>query len=141
MRFLEVDDVLEIAYRVTDGAAVVRDPGLLQAAVFRYRTTVFGEDAYPTVFDKAAALLESLARNNALVDGNKRTAWTAAVVFLGINGYRVTLDNAPTLETYPFVIAVATGELDGIEEIAARLAKFAGQANTEEGPQPGPARP
>lgn len=127
MNYLDVEDVLEIAVAVTAGAAAVRDPGLLQAAVFRYRTTVFGEDAYPTVFEKAAALLESLARNHALVDGNKRTAWTAAVVFLGLNGHRITLDNAPTLETYPFVISVATGELDSIEDIAARLAKFAGQ--------------
>lgn len=127
VNYLELEDVLAIASAVTDGTAAVRDPGLLQAAVFRYRTTVFGEDAYPTVFDKAAALLESLARNRAFVDGNKRTAWTSAVVFLGINGYRVTVQQAPLLETYPFVIAVATGELDSIEEIAARLTKFAGQ--------------
>ncbi|KZM68761.1 type II toxin-antitoxin system death-on-curing family toxin [Nocardia terpenica] len=126
VRYLELEDVLEIASAVTDGTAVVRDPGLLQAAVFRYRTTVFGEDAYPTVFEKAAALLESLARNHAFVDGNKRTAWTSAVVFLGLNGYRVSLSDAPVLETYPFMIAVATGELDDIGEIAARLAKFAG---------------
>ncbi|ASF12135.1 hypothetical protein NBRGN_023_00150 [Nocardia brasiliensis NBRC 14402] len=124
VRYLDLEDVLEIASAATDGAAIVRDPGLLQAAVFRYRTTVFGEDAYPTVFDKAAALLESLARNHAFVDGNKRTAWTSAVVFLGINGHRVTLQNAPLLETYPFVIAVATGELNSIDEIAIRLAKF-----------------
>nr|WP_225726712.1 type II toxin-antitoxin system death-on-curing family toxin [Nocardia sp. JCM 34519.1] len=110
---------------MTEGAAVVRDPGLLQAAVFRYRTTVFGEDAYPTLFDKAAALLESLARNHALIDGNKRTAWGATAVFLGINGHRVTLQNAPLSETYPFMIAVATGEL-GLDEISTTLAKFAG---------------
>ncbi|WP_433524105.1 type II toxin-antitoxin system death-on-curing family toxin [Nocardia pseudovaccinii] len=126
IRYIDLEDVLEIATAATEGAAAVRDPGLLQAAVFRYRTTVFGEDAYPTVFDKAAALLESLTRNRAFVDGNKRTAWTSIVVFLGLNGQRVTLENAPLLETYPFVIAVATGELDTIEEIASRLAKFAG---------------
>ncbi|MGV9678933.1 type II toxin-antitoxin system death-on-curing family toxin [Nocardia sp. NPDC003482] len=128
MIYLDVEDILAIAYSVTEGRTKVRDAGLLQAAVFRYRTTVFGEDAYPSLFDKAAALLESLARNHPLVDGNKRTAWTAAAVFLGINGHRVTLANAPLAETYPFVIAVATGELADIEKIAAQLAKFAGQA-------------
>ncbi len=127
LRYLDIDDVVEIAYAVTEGSATVRDPGLLQAAVFRYRTTVFGEDAYPTIFDKAAALLESLARNHALIDGNKRTAWTSAVVFLGLNGHRISLTNAPPAETYPFVNAVAMGELE-LPEIAATLAKFAGQA-------------
>lgn len=126
LRYLEIDDVLEIAYAVTEGAATVRDPGLLQATVFRYRTTVFGVDAYPSIFDKAAALLESLARSYALIDGNKRTAWVSAVVFLGLNGHRITLINAPLTETYPFVIAVATGKLE-LPEIAASLAKFAGQ--------------
>jgi death on curing protein len=126
VRYLEIDDILEIAYAVTEGSTVVRDAGLLQAAVFRYRTTVFGEDAYPSVFDKAAALFDSLARNHALVDGNKRTAWTAAVVFLGTNGFRITLANAPTECTYPFVFAVVAGDLT-VRDIASRLADFAGR--------------
>lgn len=127
VRYLDIEDVLEIAYVVTEGSAVVRDPGLLQAHVFRYRTTVFGQDAYPGLFDKAAALLESLARNHALIDGNKRTAWTSAVVFLGPNGFRITLENAPVLETYTFVNAVAMGELD-LKQSATTLMKFAGPA-------------
>jgi len=77
-----------------------------------------GHDAYPTVLDRAAALLHSVARNHALVDGNKRLALAALLAFLGLNDVRLTLDNAGD---YDLVTAVAAGELDDVPGIAARL--------------------
>ena len=105
---LSLEDLLEIASGVM-GEVSVRDPGLLAAAAARPLTTVFGEDAYPTLEDKAAALLHSLVRNHALVDGNKRLAWSGARVFCLLNGIDLTytVDEAETL-----VIGAATGQLD-----------------------------
>ena len=74
--YLSVEDLLEIAAGVMDHMAV-RDAGLLAAAAGRPRVTVFGDDAYPAFQDKAAAFLHSLVRNRALLDGNKRLAWSA----------------------------------------------------------------
>ncbi len=87
--YLSVEDLLEIAAGVID-QLVVRDAGLLAAAAARPRVTVFGEDAYPAFEDKAAALLHSLVRNHALVDGNKRLAWSAARIFCLLNGWDLT---------------------------------------------------
>ena len=87
--YLSVEDLLEIAAGVMDHV-VVRDAGLLAAAAARPRITVFGDDAYPTFEDKAAALLHSLVRNHALVDGNKRLAWSAARIFCLLNGRDLT---------------------------------------------------
>ncbi|WP_286347420.1 type II toxin-antitoxin system death-on-curing family toxin [Frondihabitans sucicola] len=101
----------------------VRDFGLLDAAVARPQSVVFGYDAYPDLWQKAAALLHSVARNHSLVDGNKRTAWAAAWVFLGCNG--VTLAAEFDVDAaYDFMIAAATGDLD-VPEIATALEAFA----------------
>lgn len=83
--FLTVSDLLEIAAGVLDEVAV-RDAGMLAAAAARPLTTSFGEDAYPTFEAKAAALLHSLVRSHALVDGNKRLAWSPCRVFHLTNG-------------------------------------------------------
>jgi death on curing protein len=101
----------------------VRDFGLLDAAVARPRSTVFGVDAYPDLWHKAAALLHSLARNHALVDGNKRTAWAAAWVFLGCNGVMLR-SGFDVDEAYELMISAATGELE-VDVIARKLAGFA----------------
>jgi death-on-curing protein len=101
---------------------VVRDVGLLESALGRPRATVFGDDAYPDLHTKAAALLHSLARNHALADGNRRLAWAAAAVFLGINGHRVSVGNDEVVE---LVLAVATEKLDDVVPIAARLREWA----------------
>lgn len=85
-RYLTFDDILR---QVERAGFVVRDPGLLASAVARPGTTVFGEDAYPTVWLKAAALCQSIDNNQALVDGNKRLAWLSTKVFLAINGQRL----------------------------------------------------
>ena len=117
MIYLDLDDLLHVAAR-TLGTVEVRDAGLLESALARPRSTAFGEDAYPSVHAKAAALLHSVARNHALVDGNKRLALAATIAFFGLNGLRLTLTND---EAYDLVMAVAAGELDDVESIAARL--------------------
>jgi death on curing protein len=121
-RDLSLDELLRIADAAAGVEVVVRDLGLLESALGRPRATVFGEDAYPDLHTKAAALLHSLARNHALVDGNKRLAWAAAAVFLGINGHRVSVGNDEVVE---LVLAVAAGELDDVVPIAARLREWA----------------
>lgn len=114
--YLSVEDLLEIAAGVMHHV-VVRDAGLLAAAVGRPQVTVFGDDAYPTFEDKAAALLHSLVRNHALVDGNKRLAWSAARVFCLLNGRELTytVDEAEDL-----MLSAASGQVD-VPQIAAWL--------------------
>jgi death-on-curing protein len=114
--YLTLEDILGLVRRL--GAGPVRDVGLLDAAVVRPRSSVFGEDAYPTIRLKAAALLHSIVSNHALVDGNKRLGWLATTVFLDINGETVELGDD---EAFELVLAVAEGHLD-VEEIAVRLA-------------------
>ena len=99
------------------GAGPVRDLGLLESAAARPRTSLFGEDAYPSLELKAAALLHSLCRNHPLVDGNKRLSWLATTVFLDLNGVDVTMSHD---EAFDLVMAVADGTLD-VPEIAQRL--------------------
>lgn len=112
---LDLETLLILTKRL--GAGPVRDPGLLESAVARPRTTVFGEDAYPTLAGKAAALLHSICRNHALVDGNKRLAWLTAVSFLGLNGFDVALEDDDAFE---LVMGVAEGRMD-VDEIASAL--------------------
>ena len=115
MIFLDLDSLIHIASRTLGAEPAVRDYGLLESALARPRASVFGEEAYPDLHAKAAALLHSLARNHALVDGNKRLALAATLAFVGVNGQRLTLTND---EAYDLVIAVATGELDDVAKIA-----------------------
>jgi death-on-curing protein len=114
MIYLTFDELLRVAARVLGRDFEIRDPGLLESALARPRTTAFGRDAYPTLDEKAAALLHSLARNHALVDGNKRISLAGLIAFYGVNGRRLTLTND---EAYDLVIAVATGELDQVADI------------------------
>ena len=122
--YLSVDDLLDIAVGVMDEVAV-RDAGLLAAAAGRPRVTVFGNDAYPAFQDKAAALLHSLVRNHALVDGNKRLAWSATRIFCLLNGQDLvyTVDDAEDL-----ILKAAAGQLD-VPEIADWLATRLGPAS------------
>lgn len=128
MIYLDLEDLLLIAGRVVDGEVQVRDVGLLETAAHRPRTTVFGSDAYPSLHQKAAALLHSVVANHALVDGNKRLGLASVIAFLGLNGWRLTLTND---EAYDLVIAVAAGDLADVDEIAEALAA---------GSEPRPAR-
>ncbi len=117
MIYLDLDDLLHVAAR-TLGDVQVRDAGLLQSALARARSTAFGQDAYPSVHGKAAALLHSITRNHALVDGNKRLALAATIAFYGLNGIRLSLSND---EAYELVMSVAASEVNDVETITARL--------------------
>ena len=87
---------------------VVRDAGLLASALHRPHTTLFGDDAYPSLSLKGAALVESLAQNHPMADGNKRSAWICLNVFLGLNGYEL---RAQTDDAYAFMLDVANSRL------------------------------
>jgi death on curing protein len=115
VEYLDLEDLLGLVRAL--GAGPVRDPGLLDAACARPSSTVFGEDAYPTLEEKAAALLHSLVRNHALVDGNKRLGWLAATVFLDLNGRPPEPSDD---EAFDLVMSVAEGALE-VDEIAGRL--------------------
>ena len=119
MIYLTLPELLHVAERVLDGEPSIRDVGLLESAVARPQATAFGTDAYPDLDTKAAALVHSVARNHALVDGNKRLALAAAIVFYGLNGRRLTLTND---EAFELIMRIASGELDSVEEITAVLA-------------------
>lgn len=113
---LDIADLLDIAAAVVDDVRV-RDVGLLASAAARPRARVLGEDAYPRFCDRAAALVHSLARNDALIDGNKRLAWAATRVFCLINGRDLafTVDQA-----YALVVSIAAGQID-VPDLAAVL--------------------
>jgi len=113
--YLTLTELLHVAERTLGGEVPVRDHGLLQSALARPQASAFGSDAYPTLEEKAAALLHSLARNHALVDGNKRLALAATIAFLGVNGRRLTLTND---EAYLLVMEVAAGQLHEVAELA-----------------------
>ncbi|MCZ3388144.1 MAG: type II toxin-antitoxin system death-on-curing family toxin [Actinomycetia bacterium] len=113
--YLFVEDLLRLTQIL--GAGPVRDVGLLDSAAARPPSSPFGQDAYPSVPEKAAALLHSVAANHPLVDGNKRLAWLAAVVFLDLNGWDVGIDED---EAFDLVIDVASGAGD-LPKLAQRL--------------------
>lgn len=114
--YLDLDDALFVVKRF---GFHVRDPGLLASALSRPATTVMGQDAYPSLESKAAALLESAARNHALVDGNKRTSWTLMVLFSWVNGYQHNFD---TDTAFDMVVGVAAGSVT-LEESSALIAQ------------------
>lgn len=116
--YLTFEDLLQIAEGVI-GEVALREPGLLASAAARPTSTVFGEDAYPTFAEKAAARMHAIARNHALVDGNKRLAWSATRIFCNLNGLELeySIEEAEAL-----VVGVAAGELD-LAEIVGWLEK------------------
>lgn len=121
MHYLTLPELLNLAKRL--GADEVRDYGLLDSALARPQSSVFGQDAYPDVWHKAAALMESLARNHALVDGNKRLAWYGTWVFLHMSGHPLDAD-FDVDEAERFVLDVCQGALE-VPKIASRLPGFA----------------
>jgi death-on-curing protein len=117
--YLDLDDLIEVAQVVLNGPPRVRDYGLLSSSVARPATVAFGHEAYPDLWEKAAALLHSLCMNHALVDGNKRLAWAATRVFLALNDippHDVDVDSAETL-----MLAVAGGHLTEVADIGREL--------------------
>jgi death-on-curing protein len=112
-------ELLHVAERALGSEPAVRDYGLLESALARPQATAFGSDAYPGLEAKAAALLHSLARNHALIDGNKRLSLAATIAFYGVNGHRLTLTND---NAYELIMDVTAGKLDSVDDIAAVLA-------------------
>lgn len=121
MHYLTLPELLNLAKRL--GVDDVRDFGLLDSALARPQSSVFGQDAYPDVWQKAAALMESLARNHALIDGNKRIAWYATWVFLHMNGHPLNAE-FDVDKAEAFVLDVCQGVLD-VPTIATQLPRFA----------------
>lgn len=111
--YLTLEDVLGLVNALAAGP--VRDLGLLDSACHRPHAGFFGQEAYPTLAGKAAALMHSLTCNHALVDGNKRLALLATVVFLRVSGHRLDLTDD---EAFDLTMTVAAGQLDadGIEK-------------------------
>jgi death-on-curing protein len=118
VEFLDLDDLLQLAARLLGDPPPVCDVGLLASAVARPQTTVGGEDAYPTLWAKAGALLQSIVGNHALVDGNKRLAWLATAVYLELNGASVV--RATNDEVYELVMEVASSAVE-LGQITERL--------------------
>ena len=125
MIHLTTDEALHVARRTLGADYAIRDVGLLEAAVARPAASVGGNDAYPTLVEKAAALVHSAVRNHALVDGNKRLGLMLLVVFVGVNGVRLHASND---QAYDFIVAIAEGELDAVTEIAAALSAMVSDA-------------
>jgi death-on-curing protein len=116
--YLTAEDLVVIAGSATGAPAEIRDYGLLDAAAGRPRASAFGQDAYPTLHHKAAALLQSIVMNHALVDGNKRLAWLATYVFYDLNGHDLA---AATDVGFNLMMSTVEDHLD-IEVIAEQLA-------------------
>ena len=118
VEYLDTDDLVDLATVLLGDPPPIRDLGLLGSAAARPQATAFGEDAYPDLWTKAAALLHSVVKHHALVDGNKRLGWLATAVFLEINGVAVT--HVSNDAVYDLVMGVTTGR-DDVGEIAAEL--------------------
>jgi death-on-curing protein len=119
--FIDLDDLIALARRLLGDPPPVRDVGLLASAVARPQTTVGGDDAYPTIWLKAAAFLQSVVNNHALVDGNKRLGWLATAVFLELNDASVVA--ASNDAVYELVMQVAESSVT-LEVTAGRLEAF-----------------
>jgi death-on-curing protein len=118
IEYLDVDDLVMLAVALLGEPPPIRDLGLLAAAAARPQASAFGEDAYPDLWTKAAALLHSIVKNHPLVDGNKRLGWLACAVFLDINGTDPT--TASNDDVYEVVMHVAAHPIE-IDELARRL--------------------
>jgi death-on-curing protein len=105
--YLSLEDLLALADDLD--CLAIRDIGLLDSAAHRPGARAFGDDAYPSINEKAAVLLESIVRNHPLVDCNKRLGWLATFVFYGLNGYNVV---APDDDAYDLIIALGAGRAD-----------------------------
>lgn len=115
LEYLEPDDLIDLAGRLLGDPPPIRDAGLLAAAAARPQASAFGTDAYPDIWTKAAALLQSIVGNHPLIDGNKRLGWLATAVFLELNGVGIT--GAPNDDVYGLVMRVAS-ESPEVEDIA-----------------------
>ena len=118
VEFLDLEDLVALAARLLGDPPSIRDIGLLNGAAIRPRTSAFGEDAYPDLWTKAAALLQSVLKHHPLVDGNTGLGWLATAVFLHLNG--LPAEQADNSAVYDVVMAVAVGDAE-VAEIARAL--------------------
>jgi death-on-curing protein len=118
IEYLDVDDLIALAAALLGEPPPVRDVGLLAAAAARPQASAFGDDAYPDLWTKAAALLHSVVKNHPLVDGNKRLGWLACAVFLDLNGTDPT--GAANDDIYDLVMHVAAHPIE-VDKLAQRL--------------------
>jgi len=118
IEYLDLDDLIELTILLLGEPPPIRDVGLLGSAAARPQTTAFGDDAYPDLWTKSAALLQSILKNHALIDGNKRLGWLATAVFLELNGERPS--KLANEVVYELVYAVAAGQL-AVDEIASLI--------------------
>lgn len=108
VEYLTLEDLIELATLLLGDPPPVRDIGLLGAAAARPQTSAFGSDAYDDIWTKAAALLQSLLKNHALIDGNNRLGWLATAVFLELNGVVVT--HVSNDDVYDLIVKLAAGK-------------------------------
>ena len=118
-RYLTVDDVCRIN-EAEVGSDMLADFGLVESAVLRPQQSVGGQDAYPGLHSKAAALFHSLANNHPFVDGNKRTAVLALIVFYNLNGWQVRVEQGQLVD---FSVGVVVNHV-GVPDIASQLASW-----------------
>ena len=118
IEYLTLEDLLALIEDL--GVGPIRDIGLLDSAVQRPKATVYGNDAYTDLDQKAAVLLESLVRNHAMIDGNKRIGWLSTVVFYGLNNIEL---EAPDDDAYDLVIAIASSATT-YQDAASHLARW-----------------
>lgn len=116
--YLELADILKLGREIIADFRV-REIGLLESAVARPKTSVFGEDAYLTFAEKTAALLHSIARNHALIDGDKRLAWSAARLSCLMNDLDINMKQD---KAYEMVVGVAAGQIE-MDELVKILKK------------------
>jgi death-on-curing protein len=114
IHYLTSNDIYDLAAQVLGRRPDVRDRHLLRSAAMRPMLQAFGQEAYPTLLDKAAALMHSLAAHHLFFDGNKRTATAATLRFLDLNGLRPTWSDE---DLYDFVLEVAQSQHD-VESVA-----------------------
>mgnify|MGYP001587384011 FL=1 len=128
MSYLTAEQVLFTHFRLieeTGGSHGIRDIPLLQSAVARPMATFGSDDLYPDIFSKAAALMHSIIKNHPFVDGNKRTAITAASLFLIRNKHQIKAANK---ELERFTLKAASTNVE-LEEIAAWFRKHSKPAS------------
>jgi len=114
--FLDLQDLIQIGKSLISDFRI-RDEGLLESAAMRPQTTIYGEDAYPAFEEKVASLIHSLARNHALIDGNKRIAWSAGRIFCLMNGRDLIM---PIDEAEKMILDISKGVID-VADIAVLL--------------------
>lgn len=119
MRYLTADDVILI-HEAEVGPEPIVDLGLLESAVLRPQTSVGGQDAYPDIHAKAAAMMHSLIRNHPFVDGNKRTAVLCCAVFYRLNGWKLAADQE---DIVALALDIAEGQID-VASIAKALSEW-----------------